>query len=316
VIAGRQAPEGYRLDLDRPVGEALRSVATQQLLDGAHRLRESRSHEDVDAAVHNARKALKKTRSLLRLARPDLPADTYREENGSLRDVGRGLSDARDSVVLVATFDELVAQLVGLVPEPAVVELRRWLATGAGAPVRSRRALAEEAARALEAAAGRAQAWPLEGCDAATLRAGAQHAYARGRRAWRTAERKPTVEHLHAWRKRMKDLWYHQRLLATAWPQALEPQAKQSHRLSDLLGDDHDLALLRAALGGDGGPMSRTAADLEPVLELIAERRAELRAQAQDLAARVYAEKPKAYGRRLGAYVHAAHDVSTSSLGT
>lgn len=318
-----QGSIGYHLDLDLPVGEALRSVAIEQLRGAALGLRESGS-EGIDDAVHEARKALKKTRSVLRLARPDLPADTYRRENRSLRDIARRLSDARDAAVLVETFDEFTELLVGRLPEPAVVKLRLRLVSDATASVPSRHGLAYEAADALDAAVDRAQAWPLDGCDEATLRAGAERAYARGRRASHTAQREPTDEHLHDWRKRVKDLWYHQRLLATAWPEALGTQAEQSHRLANLLGDDHDLAVLHATLVGDGGPMTRTPSDVEPVHELIAERRNELGTQAHELAARVYAEKPKAYGRRLAAYVCAARadappvmrGASKRSLGT
>ncbi|MDP9345469.1 MAG: hypothetical protein M3P44_07070 [Actinomycetota bacterium] len=42
------------------------------------------------------------------------------------------------------------------------------------------------------------------------------------------------------------------------------------------------------------------------MLEVIAERRAQLQAEALDLGQRVYAEKPKAYGRRLRTYLETA----------
>ena len=43
--------------------------------------------------------------------------------------------------------------------------------------------------------------------------------------------------------------------------------------------------------------------DREAILSLIAERRAELQASALRLGRRVYAEKPKAHGRRMGRYL-------------
>lgn len=163
-----------------------------------------------------------------------------------------------------------------------------------------------DAADALEDTVARAARWPLENCDQRTLRSGAQRAYVRGRRTYAAVVSEPTTERLHGLRKRVKDLWYHQRLLAAAWPGVLDAHAQQSHRLSDMLGDDHDLAMLTPGLLGEDGPASRTPADLDPLLELIAERRSELQTQAQDLAARIYAERPKAYGRRVSAYVIAA----------
>ena len=71
----------------------------------------------------------------------------------------------------------------------------------------------------------------------------------------------------------------------------LKAEAKESKRLSEVLGDDHDLAVL-------AGHVS----DPE-LLELIGYRRAELLERASELGRLVYAEKPKAYRRRLGRYV-------------
>jgi hypothetical protein len=88
--------------------------------------------------------------------------------------------------------------------------------------------------------------------------------------------------------------------LRDAWKTPLKAAADESHRLADLLGDDHDLAVLADRLAVS--PPS-TGVDMETVATLIGERRAELRDQALLLGRRVYAEKPKAYGRRLARYL-------------
>jgi len=54
------------------------------------RLREAHRRNPTDA-VHGVRKDPKKTRALLRLARPGLPDEVYRRENDALRDIGREL---------------------------------------------------------------------------------------------------------------------------------------------------------------------------------------------------------------------------------
>lgn len=77
---------------------------------------------------------------------------------------------------------------------------------------------------------------------------------------------------------------------------AVEGQAKDAHRLADLLGDDHDLGVLRQALVS--GHID-AAVDLDAVVRLIDHRRAELQSEAVQLGARVYAEKPKAFARRM-----------------
>ena len=141
--------------------------------------------------------------------------------------------------------------------------------------------------------------WPLRRGGWKAPEPGLERSYQRGRRAFARARGKPTVHSLHEWRKRTKDLWYHLRLLKAASPEILGGYADEAHALSDLLGDDHDLALLRETL------KSRTsdlAVDVDAVIELIDHRREQLQADAMRLGRRVYAERPQALRRRLHRY--------------
>ena len=69
----------------------------------------------------------------------------------------------------------------------------------------------------------------------------------------------------------------------------LKAQGKAAHELSDLLGDDHDLAVLAERIRGG------TFVDDAAILDLVARRRATLQDEALRLARRLYAEPPKAY---------------------
>ena len=154
---------------------------------------------------------------------------------------------------------------------------------------------------ALDAAADATDTWPLEHCDADALARGAVRAYRRGRRELERAEREPTTENLHEWRKRAKDLWYHARLLEKAWSPAFKAQAKEAHALADVLGDDHDLAMLAAEL--DSGAAADVALDEATLRQLIARDRADLQAHAWRIGHRLYGERAKAYERRLSGYL-------------
>jgi CHAD domain-containing protein len=114
-----------------------------------------------------------------------------------------------------------------------------------------------------------------------------------------TAREKPTVENLHEWRKRVKDLWYHLRLLKCVSPGIVGGQADEADKLSDLLGDDHDLAVLRETLRTGAGEL---AVDVDAVIALIDHRREQLQAQALRIGERLYAESPKAFARRMHRY--------------
>src|SRR5262252_6965101 len=61
-----------------------------------------------DAAVHGARKQLKKGRADLRLLRKALGSQPYAYENTALRDVARPLTAVRDARALMDTLDTLM----------------------------------------------------------------------------------------------------------------------------------------------------------------------------------------------------------------
>lgn len=306
----------YRLSLADAPAASIRACAREQL-NGAVRELESPG-DDPAKAIHQARKHLKKTRALLRLVRPALGNTVYRAENDALRDAAGKLSATRDADVLVATVDALADQAVGRLPVGDLDALKAALAqeaaaarvhapasddAGDGAAAPDADAIAATVAQELRDIHARVEDWPLDDGDWETVVAGIARAYARGRDARALAESDPTVEHLHDWRKRVKDLWYHHRLLKPVWPAAFDAYAEEAHLLSEQLGDDHDLAVLRARLeqGIDG-----LAVDLDPLLAVVEERRGALQAQARRLAARLYAEKSKAFERRVATCVEAA----------
>lgn len=300
----------YRLSLEDDVASGVRACAREQLAGAAERL--ERADEDPVVAVHEARKHLKKTRALLRLARPALGKRAYRAENDALRDAALMLSGTRDADVLAQTVGKLAEHAAGRLPADAFEQLRDALAAEAGGGGRGAGGIPQREAviEALRAAELRVESWPLERAGWDDVLDGVTRAYARGREAFAAARADPTPESLHAWRKRAKDLWYHQRLLAPAWPGVLNAQAEEAHALTELLGDDHDLAVLaeRLAAGDGGAPPLAPATDAQrpELLALVAHRSDELRAAATRLGRRVYAEKPKAFSRRIGRYVELA----------
>jgi hypothetical protein len=71
--------------------------------------------------------------------------------------------------------------------------------------------------------------------------------------------------------------------------------------LGDLLGDHHDLAVLRTTVAVAPGDFGKPA-DIEVLLGLIEQRQAVLAAEAFALGDRLLAEPPKALARRWKAY--------------
>ena len=118
----------YKLQAVETVRDGLRRCAREQL-DRAIEELTTRAHEDPVEAVHDARKALKKARSLLRLSRGTIDSGERRRENAALRKAGRTLSAARDAEVKVQAVDELSQRFAGRLPDGPAPELIRFLRT-------------------------------------------------------------------------------------------------------------------------------------------------------------------------------------------
>jgi CHAD domain-containing protein len=202
---------------------------------------------------------------------------------------------------MVEALDGLADRYSGQLPQQTFTVIREHLDQLGHAPRQSLMDanLTGQVAEELRAVRLRTADWRLKRGGWKAVKPGLKREYRRGRKAFRQAQADPTTERLHEWRKRAKDHWYHLRLLQSIAPRTIKGQAKDAHLLSDLLGDDHDLALLRDQLR-DPGPAF--AVDIEPVLALLGHRRAQLQRQAMLLGDRLYAEKPRPFVRRIGAY--------------
>ena len=285
---GRRA---YRLGRGEPAGEGLRRIAIGRL---DHAIDQLQAPGDDPEAVHEARKDLKKLRSALRLLRHRMGDASYRRENESARDAGRMLAGPRDAQVRLATLDALVEG--GAVDAATVSGLRSRLE----ADLRTRGAaqvLATEPPARLAEAKGRARGWEVGGDGWDAIGPGLRRSYRRGRARMAAAIERPTVEGLHEWRKRVKDLWYHLRIIAPAWPPVIEALAEEAHVLSECLGDDHDLAVLASAARENHDAFEETA-HLDRLLEETAQRRGELQKRAVAIGRRLYADDPAAFAAR------------------
>jgi CHAD domain-containing protein len=274
-----------------PVRTEIVRIAAEQLDSALKELREG-IHDDPVGAVHNARKAIKKERSLLRLARGMLSPAQRRRENAALRKAARELAGMRDAEVLVATLDQLSERLAGQLPTSNIAGIRKQLASGRAMEGDQTPHAIEE----LAAIRSRVPQWRLGDGSWNALEAGLVRSYRRGRKSLRRAWATGSLVDLHEWRKRVKDLWYQQRLLAQACGPAVQGQAEDAHHLSRLLGQDHDLGVLARELMHD---RPAVPVELDGVLTLIEQRRGELQAEARAIGARLYAERPSAFRRRM-----------------
>jgi CHAD domain-containing protein len=290
----------YRLRRKETPIQGLRRIAQGRTRDALQQLRQE-SEEDTAGAVHEARKDLKKLRSVLRLVRDELGDDVYRRENTRFRDAGQLLAGARDAEVKLETLQSLTARFDGRLTEEGLASFARALEEERQRESRlDDQGVLVRAVAEIEAGEAAVDDWPLRADDWSLIEPGLERAYRRGRNRFADVRSEASDEAVHEWRKRVKDLWYQLRIVRNAWPEVLGETADQAHELSDLLGDHHDLAVLR----DDGLERRELLADgeLERLLAAISERQDDLADEAIALGHRVYTEKPKAFVRRLRSY--------------
>lgn len=290
----------YRFKFRKNLEQEVRRIARQQHERASAELIDPEL--DTAKAVHQARKRLKKLRSLLRLVRPALDRKVYKRWNHRFRDLGRSLANIRDADVLLQTLDELeeIMQANAVAHDFSV--LRQELASGSGQEtgddtpdLKTRMTVVAED---LRAAHEEMTHLSIDGDRFEILGAGLQRTHARGRKALRKTRESPTDANFHEWRKRVKDHWYHSRLLMDVWPSLMKPYAKEMKRLSDLLGDDHDLAVFRERfLEVPENTLPEPIA--EALHRSIEYRQNMLRSEAYRLGCRVYAEKSKRLRKRI-----------------
>lgn len=285
----------YRLQHD--VG--LERVAREQLDRALAGLEDPKI--DRHEAIHEARKCGKRLRALLRLARAGIGDDLYRRENGAIRDAAKDLSRLRDAEALLETYARLQARFADEVDWRRLLGARRAL-------VARRRELADDGVlprriaafgEVLRVVRDRLPAWPLADLGFDELAPGFERAYRRGRKAMRAIDAAPSDERFHALRKRAKDHRYHLELLRNLWPGQVKARRAEVRMLGDLLGDEHDLSVLRATLQAEGERFGDGAGLL---LDLAQRQQAELRAKMWPLGLRLFAERPKALVRRYRLY--------------
>jgi len=280
---------------DVAVGEALRAVA-RDILAEARAVLNDQTKPDA-TAVHDFRKAMKRWRAMLRLLEPFL-GDDGRRLRAQARDFAREVAGARDAQSAIEALEDLVDDRVPLSAR-TVASIRGRL---------DEKRLSAEAAQltqalrarfiiALDAAEAEVAAWPLEIAFAELARELAD-AYKLARDDapggdWREVD----AEVLHDLRRRVVAHRYQMELVEPLWPKFGKLWVAEAQRLRDRLGSFQDLSVLL----GFTAPHGALAPWRSRLTPLILARRTQHARAAQRIAGRLFAERPRAFRKRIEA---------------
>lgn len=284
----------FRLRRHQPPDEELRRTVVAEL-EVARKKLEGAYHNA--AALHEARKTLKRLRALLDLARPYW-GPVARTETRCLRNVGRKLARHREIDALAAVLRSeareagirRVADLLGALrlhqmASTAAVDRHRDLA--------SARRILDQVGQRLEQQSGasvaKAEVWNRF-----------RKSYRRARRAYQKAATSLGVDAMHEWRKAAKMLLNQVRVLETWGTVHVRGLRRELSELDSLLSRSRDCEILAGILRG------------VPAMEEPRRGRRGLRVRLQAIATAetarairrgraVFRLKPKAFLRRMAA---------------
>ena len=280
---------------DASFGDGLAAAARAIIADGRHALTDPEL--TGPEAVHEVRKALKRWRALLRLlARPlGEQADQLRTE---ARELMRAVAGARDAqAALDALADLRKADLRFSATSTETIRARLTEVRDAAGATSFTKSLRDRISRYLDYATLSLERWPLKAIDFDTVTDGLTSTYRRARQlvpdGWPAAE----AEHLHDLRRRVVEHRHQMDLIEPLWPRLGRVWAEEAQRLRNQLGCCQDLAVL-TSFAAPHQPLAPWRSRLTPLIE--ARRNAHLKTAAR-LAGRLFAEKPKAFRRRIAA---------------
>jgi CHAD domain-containing protein len=291
---------GFRLKLREPLPDGLKRVFREQIESALELCRHPAKQRGV--TVHEVRKHLKKLRAAMRLAIPEVGKNRHTREDRCVRKIGRLVSDLRDAQVRLQTLIQLrddTAKGPEDSPFPRIEELlslerESFSAAFAG--------WQKQAIPQLERVEARLLKWPLEGLTWKQICGAVGKIYKRGQRGLAKTIDDPEPENFHAWRKRVKDIWYQLRILQPLNRMVLTEMARDAEVLGELLGREHDLNFLWARLETEKGDEALRD-ELAQLETLIRKRGKRLRTNALELGRRFYAEPAKAFAKRISIFV-------------
>jgi len=286
----------FRLKQGASISNEVRRIVLKQLEAAISELH-SVGDPQSDDAVHDARRRVKKIRAIIRLVRPVLDKE-YRAVDRDLSTVSRLLAPVADGRGIVETLKEIEHRYPASLSKRALAVARKGvLRNGARADRDAHaRGILKIAAGTLRSERGRVKRWRVRGEGFRAIAPGLEESYRRARRMMLVTWSKPKPSHFHTWRRYVKDHWFHIRLLEGRCGYHLVAYERRIEALDGILGEYHNVILLRDLLVTDESLPHEESARC---LRVVSRYQRVLCRHAEILGARIYTERPRRFVRRV-----------------
>jgi CHAD domain-containing protein len=297
---------GYFFEHNESVPTAIRRILAEQLDQACREL--DTENANLHDGIHNARRCFKKIQSLLHLIRGDLDPNVYDIEENRFKHIGQQLSKIRDSEAIIEAYDRLNAT-PSITPEhdetvyrsasslKATLEKQRDINTFIQSDART---VVHELAQELKDIKSSLELWPIAHKDISTIAKNFSRNYKKGRKALKCVYASPSIKGFHNWRKKVKIFEHQCYLLKECWPEFMEQKASDAKSLESLLGQDHDLSILRETLNSKSSQLDSNSCD--EVKKHAQQRQLQLRTKAHKLGKKLYKTHPMTMMQNVSAH--------------
>jgi CHAD domain-containing protein len=287
----------FHLRQEESPARGLRRLARKELRSAARVLRQRR-RSNLGEAIHEARRHIKKARTVLSVIEEDRGAG-FRKDHKRLKRVSRTLGLVRDADVTLEVFDQLRRRSKQSISHATFALVRRQLEQDRQ-QLRKDTKLDPKLKRTIQCLrrmTQAAKAWKPRHKSFAALAAALTASRREGRKTMARARDRQRAADFHEWRKAVKRLWYELRLIAECGP-SVRADIRALKQLETWLGDDHNCVVLCGRLFSN--PLiARSCGDLSKLQHIADRYQDSLRRQALAHGKEIYRTDPKPYVKQI-----------------
>ena len=287
----------FSLRPGEPTGAGVGRVLDELFRNAISRLEPSSRDREED--IHAVRTTIKRVRAILRLVQPTIGKATFRKQNQRLQETARLLAPMRDAAIGLHTLQGFASAAGRKQKRNDVCIVHDHFAKRIPLPhLGTQEAVMRATVRALEAHRRQLRKLRIISADWHEMGMGLEKVYDACRRRMKRALSVGDDDSFHRWRIRLKNLYYELQFLEPIFSRRLRSMTARLKRLEAMIGDDHDIAVLKASLQKTpehfgGGPV------VKRVLRQLKERSDKLRRTMRPLAETVLDEKPGRFARQI-----------------
>ncbi|MCU4173706.1 CHAD domain-containing protein [Carboxylicivirga sp. N1Y90] len=284
----------------------------EELRDGISRvLNEQYSHieeqikitDNIDISVHEIRKTLKRVRGVLRLIRYDIGEELYHIENVKCRELARLLSKIRDLHVIISYLAECFEAEEIKVNEGSFIKFIDHLNTQKELALQKIvdnnvfQHISDKASDSKKAI----ENYPLNNLGPHTIQEGVTKVYQQCLGKMEESQLNLDDHSTHQLRKKVKYLLNQMLLMQEVWPDYFVHYSSSLKTVSDLLGDDHNLAETVAIIQ-ECPDTILIQEEKDKMIKSINNEKSQIHDDVWPLLGKIFTEEPEAFVKRIKSY--------------